>query len=97
MQNPFARPLPTRIPLAKTRPAPAAGGIQSTSPIASRGMSGSLRAQAISEIAHDIHLRTARIQHLRAVGQKMQEDLKKTPQQGSSRIAWLSRQLDKDF
>ncbi len=91
--NPF-RPLPARPQRTspQTNQAPVLDSQKLT-----RGMGGSERAESIKAIASDIQMRTARIQHLRAMSEKMHDEIKHMPQKGSSRIAQLARQLDKDF
>lgn len=92
--NPF-RPLPTVPPRAtqtQSNAVPASDSQKLT-----RGMEGSERAKSIQAIAGDINARTARIQHLNVMAKKMEKEIKRTPQRGSSRIAQLARQLDKDF
>ncbi len=93
--NPFIRPLPRVTPRASTQTQTAVP-VSATQKIA-RGMGGSERAESIKAIASDIQARTARVEHLRIMSQKMERDIKNTPQNGSSRIAQLARQLDKDF
>lgn len=92
--NPF-RPLPAippRVAQAQPHQAPVSDSQKLT-----RGMEGSERAKSIQAIANDINSRTARIQHLNVMAKKMEKEIKNTPQKGSSRIAQLARQLDKDF
>lgn len=60
-------------------------------------MDGSERAKSIQAIANDIQARTARIEHLRIMSEKMRQTVKNTPQKNSSRIAFLASQLNKDF
>lgn len=55
----------------------------------------STRAQKLQAIVADVHARTARIEHLRAIGHFAQEELKNTQHTGSSRLAWLGQQLKK--
>ncbi|MFZ6015598.1 MAG: hypothetical protein ACOYUZ_04575 [Patescibacteria group bacterium] len=93
--NPFIRPVPGVIP--KVQPPPPVQSSSSPGQKFTRGMDSSERADSIKSIANDIHARTARIQHLKIAAQKMQEEIKKNPQAGSSRIAYLAKQLDKDF
>ncbi|MDF1497718.1 MAG: hypothetical protein P1P90_06755 [Patescibacteria group bacterium] len=93
--NPFIRPLPRATPKA-SNPPPVQASVSDSQKII-RGMHGSERAESIKAIASDIQARTARIEHLRVMSQKMQQDIKNLPQKGSSRIAQLARQLDKDF
>jgi hypothetical protein len=93
--NPFIRPLPGVTPKASTPP-PTQAPVSVSQKIA-RGMDGSERALSIKAIASDIQSRTARIEHLRVMAHKLEQDIKSTPQKGSSRIAHLARQLDKDF
>lgn len=88
--NPFLRPLPS------TRPA-----VQPLRSAASIGAAGSVvppantRVQNLQAIAADVHARTARIEHVRALGHFVHEELKKTQHTGSSRLAWLGQQLKK--
>jgi len=51
---------------------------------------------ALKAIAQDVHARTARIERLRALGKMAHDDLKDTEHVGSSRIAWLAQQLNRD-
>lgn len=92
--NPF-RPLPS---VPRATPGPAANAVPaSDTQKLTRGMDGGERAVSIKAIASDIQMRTARIQHLRAMSQKMHDEIKNMPQKGSSRIAQLARRLDNDF
>jgi len=95
MLNPF-RPLPSR-PSVQAPPPAAPASTSSSTPVCARGLSGSLRAQAITNMSQDLNMRSARIQHLRIIGEKMREQIQNTHQTGRSRIAWLAKQLDKDF
>jgi len=93
--NPFIRPLPKVITRAATPPPSQATA--SVSQKIGRGMAGSERAASIKALASDIQSRTARVEHLRIMAQKMEREIKNNPVQGSSRIAELARGLNKDF
>lgn len=83
MQNPF---LDAPIP-----------AVNASGAVGARGIGGSARAQAIADIANDSGLRVARVQYLQTIGRQMQDELKNVPHQGSSRLTWLSQQLNRDF
>ena len=87
MQSPFNRPLPK---VSSVQAPPPSG-------TAARGISGSARADVIRAMASDIESRTARVQQIRRLNDKIKRELEENPQTGSSRIAFLARQLDKDF
>ncbi len=94
--NPFIRPLPKVTPKASVTPVVSATSVSQT-PKISRGMDGSERAKSIQAIANDIQARTARIEYLRIMSEKMQQAVKSSPQKNSSRIAFLAGQLNQDF
>lgn len=86
--NPFLRPLPRVVPNAQA-------SRMSSSFVPAPG---DHRAQKLQSIVQDIHTRTARIQHVKAVGQQVQDDLKSQQHTGSSRLDWLAKQLkQKEF
>jgi hypothetical protein len=94
--NPFIRPLPKVVPQSSATPVVSSSSISQT-PKISRGMDGSERAKSIQAIANDIQARTARIEHLRIMSEKMNHTVKNSPQKNASRIAFLAGQLNQDF
>jgi|GEM_PF-2993812 len=85
--NPFLRPLPARRPTPAALPPVSAAGSTAAVPPANS------RAQALQAIAADVRSRTARIEHVRAVGHMVHDQLKNAQHTGSSRLAWMAQQL----
>jgi hypothetical protein len=52
------------------------------------------RADTLSSISKKTHQATARIEYIRAEGQKMHEMLQHVPDDIGSRLAWLNNQLN---
>jgi len=51
------------------------------------------RTSTLRAIADKAHATTARIEFLKAEGQKLSELLEKVPEDSDSRLAWLNSQL----
>lgn len=61
-----------------------------------RGMAGEERAQAMGSLARDVSARAARVHYLKTLGQSLYEEIKDEKEIGSSRLAWLNRQLNQN-
>lgn len=63
-----------------------------------RGLTGEEKAQAMSSMSQDVSVRANRIQYLKTLGQKIYDEVSQEAEIGSSRLAWLNKQLNQsDF
>lgn len=77
-------------------PTPPPAPVQRVSGV--RGMAGEERAKVMSAISQDASARAARIHYLKTIGQNIYDEIKDEQEIGSSRLAWLNRQLSQsDF